>query len=78
MYTVNKGNKKENMRVSDEIVCHWDYQEVCLIKPADKAGNMQLCWMGRIYFALQYKDRKEFSCSDFQRPVSLCMFFPHP
>ena len=33
MYTVNKGNmqsKKEKMRVPEEIVCHWDYQEVCI------------------------------------------------
>lgn len=31
MYTVNKGNvqsKKENRRVSEETVSHWDYQEV--------------------------------------------------
>lgn len=39
---------------------------------------MQLHKMGRIYFALQYKGRKEFFCSDFHRPVSLHMMSPRP
>lgn len=48
------------------------------IKTADKEWKMRLHTMGRIYFAWQYKGRKEFSCSDFHRPVSLCMTSPHP
>lgn len=47
------------------------------IKTADEE-NMRLHKMGRIYFALQYKGRKEFSCSDFHRPVSLHMISSHP